>query len=77
MTNIALQSGSTRSQPAPPRLALTKSEAAAAIGCSVDFLEAHVLAELRVVRRGRRVLVPVRELERWLDREAEFTLEAS
>jgi len=62
---------------APPRLALTKSEAAAAIGCSVDFLEAHVLAELRVVRRGRRVFVPVRELERWLDREAEFTLEAS
>jgi hypothetical protein len=40
------------------------------IGVSVDFFDEHVRPELRVVRRGRRVLVPVRELERWLDREA-------
>lgn len=49
------------------RLALSKVEAAATLGVSVDFLEAHVLPELRVVYRGRRRLIPVRELERWLD----------
>src|SRR5436309_1395868 len=49
---------------AVPRLALTKAEAAESIGRSVDYLEDHVLAELRVVRRGRVVLIPVKELER-------------
>jgi hypothetical protein len=29
---------------------------------------------LRVVRRGRRRLVPVRELERWLEEHAAFAL---
>jgi len=62
--------------PSVPRLALSKAEAATAIGCSVDFLEEHVLGELRVVRRGRRVFVPVPELERWLNREAARTLDA-
>jgi hypothetical protein len=57
------------------RLALSKAEAAAALGCSVDFLEEHVLPELRVVRRGRRVFIAVAELERWLDRSAALTLE--
>lgn len=59
-----------------PRLALTKAEAAASIGCSVDFFEKHVQPELRVVRVGRLVQVPVRELERWLDSNAAHTLEA-
>jgi hypothetical protein len=36
------------------RLALSKCEAADALGVSVDFLEEHVMHELRVVRRGRR-----------------------
>jgi excisionase family DNA binding protein len=64
--------------PAPPRkstptqrLALSKAEAAEALGVSVDFLEDHVLAELRVVRVGRRRLIPVAELEGWLSRHAE------
>jgi hypothetical protein len=57
------------------RLALSKAEAAEALGCSVDFLEEHVLPELRVVRRGRRVFVAVAELERWLDRSSALTLE--
>jgi hypothetical protein len=64
-----------RAREAVPRLALSKAEAAAAIGCSTDFLENHVLGELRVVRRGRRVFVPVAELARWLDRNAALTLE--
>ena len=52
------------------RLALSKHEAADALGVSVDFLEEHVMHELRVVRRGRRRLIPVRELERWLEDNA-------
>jgi excisionase family DNA binding protein len=59
----------------PPRLALTKSEAADAIGMSVDSLERWVLADLRVVRRGRLVLIPVNELQRWLERNAGRVLE--
>jgi excisionase family DNA binding protein len=53
-----------------PRLALSPDEASAALGVSRDFFDEHVLPELRVVRRGRRRLVPVRELERWLAAEA-------
>lgn len=52
------------------RLALSPDEAATALGVSRDFLDEHVMPELRIVRRGRRRLVPVRELERWLDEEA-------
>jgi hypothetical protein len=33
-----------------------------------------VLAELRVVRVGRRVLIPVAELERWLTEHGERIL---
>lgn len=73
--STALQRASTRSVPSVPRLALTKREAAAAIGCSVDFLEEHVQSELRVVRRGRLVLIPVAELERWLRENAALTVE--
>ncbi|MFL5844514.1 MAG: hypothetical protein ACJ762_07455 [Solirubrobacteraceae bacterium] len=60
----------TQSDPALGRLALSKREAAAALGVSVDFLEEHVMHELRIVRRGRRRLIPVRELELWLDSNA-------
>ena len=57
-------------------VALTKPEAAAALSMSVDSLERHVLHDLRVIRRGRLVLVPVTELERWADDNAERTLPA-
>jgi len=48
-----------------PRIALTPAEAAAAIGVGPDFFDANVAPELRIVRRGRKRLVPVSELERW------------
>jgi excisionase family DNA binding protein len=58
------------------RLALTKAEAAKALGVSVDHLERHVLPDLRVVRSGRLRLVPTVELERWIERNAARVLEA-
>jgi excisionase family DNA binding protein len=58
----------------PTRIALSPAEAAAALGVSRDFFDQHILPELRIVRRGRRRLVPVRELDRWLDQHATTTL---
>jgi excisionase family DNA binding protein len=55
-----------------PRIALSKAEAAASLGVSVDFFDEHIAHELRMVRRGRRRLIPVRELERWLDEQADL-----
>lgn len=40
------------------------------LGVSRSFFFQHILPELRVVRLGRRRLVSVRELERWLDESA-------
>jgi excisionase family DNA binding protein len=59
---------------AVPRIALTRAEAAEALGMSLDSFERHTQPELRLVRRGRLRLVPVRELERWLERNAERPL---
>jgi excisionase family DNA binding protein len=53
-----------------PRLALSPDEAVEALGVSRDTLERHIADELRWVRRGRRKLVSVREIEAWLDRNA-------
>lgn len=68
----------TTQQPAsrtPTRLALSKVDAAAALGVSVDFFEDHIMAEMRIVRRGRRRLIPVKELDRWLEANAMRTLD--
>jgi excisionase family DNA binding protein len=54
----------------PPRLGLTLDEAAAAVGVSRDTFDRHIRHELRIVRRGRCLIVPIAEIERWLDREA-------
>jgi excisionase family DNA binding protein len=53
-----------------PRFALTRVEAAASLGVSVDFFEEHVQPDLRIVRVGRLRLVPPAELERWVERNA-------
>jgi excisionase family DNA binding protein len=58
-----------------PRLALTKREAASALGLSVDSFERHVQPELRVVRRGRLRLFALSEVERWLRENGTKTLE--
>ena len=43
------------------RLALSRAEAAWALGVSIDYLDEHVLPEVRIVRRGRRKIIPVSE----------------
>jgi hypothetical protein len=53
-----------------PRLSLGAEEAAKALGISRDLFDEHVAPELRKVRAGRRVLYPIRELERWLEQSA-------
>ena len=58
-----------------PRLALTRAEAATSIGMSLDSFERYVQPELRLVRRGKLRLVPVSEIERWLQANAEHVLE--
>lgn len=52
-------------------IALTKTDAAAALGISIDSLERHVIPQIRVIRRGKLVLVPTRELTRWVEENAE------
>jgi hypothetical protein len=53
-----------------PRLALTRGEAAAALGVSLSHFERHVQPDLRLIYTGSARLVPVRELEAWADRSA-------
>ena len=65
----------TQRETAPRRLALSPEEAAKALGISRDTLDRYVRPELRLVRLGRLVLIPITELERWLDRSAARTLE--
>lgn len=52
------------------RIALTPEEAAEAIGVGRTFLYEEVLPEVRVVRRGRKRLIPISELADWVERNA-------
>lgn len=53
-----------------PRLALTRAEAAASLGVSEDFFDRHVAPTLPMCRLGRRCLVPVGAIEKWLAQNA-------
>ena len=59
---------------AVPRLSLNVKEACAALGVSWDVWRNHIEPQVRLVRIGRRKLVPIAELERWLAEHAETTL---
>jgi hypothetical protein len=58
----------------PPRLALRVTEAAAALGVSVDYFTTRIAPDLRIVRDGRTKLVPVTEITRWLEKNAAYAL---
>jgi hypothetical protein len=53
-----------------PRLALNQQEAAQALGVSVNTFVRRIRPELKRVYLGRRCFYPVRELQRWLDKNA-------
>lgn len=58
--------------PRVPKLALSVREAGAALGLSPRTVEELVrLGQVPVVRIGRRVLLPVAGLRRWLERSTE------
>ena len=53
------------------RITVMPNEAADLLGVSRDFFDEHVRPELRVIRRGSKtILIPVRELERWVEQSA-------
>jgi excisionase family DNA binding protein len=54
--------------------ALSKAEAADLLSISVDSFERHVMGDLRTVRIGGRVLIPAKELDRWLEENARSAL---
>lgn len=60
-----------------PRVALTRSEAAVALGVSVDHFDRHIRPQLRAVQSGKLRLWPVRELEKWAESAAEMELGAA
>lgn len=55
----------------PVRLALSREDAAAALGMSVRQFEQHVQPHVRVVRCGELNLYPIADLERWVDDNAQ------
>lgn len=60
--------------PHVPRVALSRQEAAISLGMSLDSFERHVQPELRLIRRRKLRLVPLAELERWANDNAEWVL---
>jgi hypothetical protein len=59
----------------PGRLAVGPAEAARALGVGLTYFTESIVPELRVVRRGRRVIVPVSELVAWLEHNGEAVAE--
>jgi hypothetical protein len=58
-----------------PRVTLrVPAESAEALGVSPDYFDEHVRPELKLIRRGRLVLVSLRELERWASAKETGTL---
>ena len=54
----------------PPRLAVSRREAAAALGMSLRHFQRHVQPHLRCVYSGQLRLFPVAELERWVNEQS-------
>jgi hypothetical protein len=67
--------GAARNERSVPRLALSPVDAAEALSVSRDLFDQHIRHELCVVRQGRKILISITELERWLDQNGAQTLE--
>ncbi len=55
-------------------LTVNQKQAAALLGVHPDTFRDKVLPHLRVIQLDRRQLVPVRELERWVNEQAAYAL---
>jgi hypothetical protein len=66
------RSGARRPIQPVPRLLLTRKEAAACLGMSLDTFERRVQPVIKLVPCGQLLLVPLRELERWCDEHAHY-----
>ena len=58
-----------------PRYTLTPREAAASLGISINHFERRVQPELKVVISGQLILIPMVELERWVQCNARRLVE--
>ena len=52
-------------------VAVTREQAAAMLGMGLTSFESYVQPHIRIIRRGKLRLVPVKELEQWCDENAE------
>ena len=53
-----------------PVIAVTREEAARALGVSLSHFQRHIAPQLRTIRSSSVRLYPVTELERWAERSA-------
>ncbi len=60
---------------AVPRYALTRQEAAASLGMSVDTFERRVQPFVKVVPCGQLVLIPPAEIEKWIRANARYLVD--
>jgi excisionase family DNA binding protein len=65
------------SPPSALRLLLSVGDAAHALAMSRSTFYASVICDIRVVRVGRRQLVPISELQRWIEANACQPLDGS
>jgi hypothetical protein len=55
-------------------VAVTREKAAAALGMGLTMFSERVQPDLKVIRVGAKVLVPTAELQRWVEENAERTI---
>jgi hypothetical protein len=55
-------------------VAVTREDAATALGMGITMFSERVQPDLKVIRVGAKVLIPTAELQRWAEQNAERTL---